>query len=220
MVTNDKKNDSDKPKDTIKDKNKTNNGEEKKNEEKKNEEKKNEEKKNEEKKNEEKKNEEKKNEEKKNDSNKGDDNNKGDDSNKGDNSNKSSGPSPPKKKEVKDNGGPVDEKGNPFPIDNPEGGDPICPGGYKIDYDFDPFNDPINPPFRCISSLKDPSDDLASKALEMANNPSAGMENAAMNALPKGMGGSSKSRRRKRRQKSKSRKNRTQRHTRRRRRHN
>jgi len=214
MVTNDKKNDSNKPKDTIKDKNKTNNGEEKKNEEKKNEEKKNEEKKNEEKKNEEKKNEEKKNEEKKNDSNKGDDNNKGD------NSNKSSGPSPPKKKEVKDNGGPVDEKGNPFPIDNPEGGDPICPGGYKIDYDFDPFNDPINPPFRCISSLKDPSDDLASKALEMANNPSAGMENAAMNALPKGMGGSSKSRRRKRRQKSKSRKNRTQRHTRRRRRHN
>jgi len=61
-----------------------------------------------------------------------------------------------KKKE--DAGGPVDEKGNPFPIDNPEGGDPICPGGYKIDYDFDPFNDPINPPFRCISSLKDPND--------------------------------------------------------------
>ena len=61
-----------------------------------------------------------------------------------------------KKKE--DTGGPVDEKGNPFPIDNPEGGDPICPGGYKIDYDFDPFNDPPDPLFRCISSLKDPND--------------------------------------------------------------
>lgn len=62
------------------------------------------------------------------------------------------------KKKKEDTGGPVDEKGNPFPIDNPEGGDPICPGGYKIDYDFDPLNDPINPPFRCISSLKDPND--------------------------------------------------------------
>ena len=62
------------------------------------------------------------------------------------------------KKKKEDTGGPVDEKGNPFPIDNPEGGDPICPGGYKIDYDFDPLNDPINPPFRCISSLKDQND--------------------------------------------------------------
>jgi len=72
--------------------------------------------------------------------------------------NKKSGPMPTNKKIKEDAGGPVDEKGNPFPIENPEGGDPICPGGYKIDYDFDPFNDPINPPFRCISSLKDPSD--------------------------------------------------------------
>jgi len=72
--------------------------------------------------------------------------------------NKSSGPIPTNKKIKEDAGGPVDEKGNPFPIENPEGGDPICPGGYKIDYDFDPFNDPINPPFRCISSLKDPND--------------------------------------------------------------
>jgi hypothetical protein len=71
---------------------------------------------------------------------------------------KKSGPMPTNKKIKEDAGGPVDEKGNPFPIDNPEGGDPICPGGYKIDYDFDPFNDPINPPFRCISSLKDPND--------------------------------------------------------------
>jgi hypothetical protein len=58
-------------------------------------------------------------------------------------------------KKEDDKGGPLDEKGNPYPIENPEGGDPICPPGYKIDYDFDPFNDPINPPFRCISSLKD-----------------------------------------------------------------
>jgi hypothetical protein len=71
---------------------------------------------------------------------------------------KKSGPMPTNKKIKEDAGGPVDEKGNPFPIENPEGGDPICPGGYKIDYDFDPFNDPINPPFRCISSLKDPND--------------------------------------------------------------
>jgi len=63
-----------------------------------------------------------------------------------------------RKKKKEDTGGPVDEKGNPFPIDNPEGGDPICPGGYKIDYDFDPFNDPPDPLFRCISSLKDPND--------------------------------------------------------------
>jgi hypothetical protein len=72
---------------------------------------------------------------------------------------KKSGPMPTMSKKIKeDAGGPVDEKGNPFPIDNPEGGDPICPGGFKIDYDFDPLNDPINPPFRCISSLKDPND--------------------------------------------------------------
>jgi hypothetical protein len=64
------------------------------------------------------------------------------------------------KKKKEDTGGPVDEKGNPFPIDNPEGGDPICPGGFKIDYDFDPLNDPINPPFRCISSLKDSNDGI------------------------------------------------------------
>lgn len=73
---------------------------------------------------------------------------------------KKSGPiSSISKKKKEDTGGPVDEKGNPFPIENPEGGDPICPGGYKIDYDFDPFNDPPDPLFRCISSLKDPDDE-------------------------------------------------------------
>lgn len=75
------------------------------------------------------------------------------------NKHKKSGPMPTiNKKNMKESGGPVDEKGNPLPLDNPQGGDPICPGGYKIDYDFDPFNDPINPPFRCISALTDPND--------------------------------------------------------------
>jgi hypothetical protein len=99
-----------------------------------------------------------------------------------------------KKKDEK-KGGPVDEKGNPFPIDNPDGGDPICPGGYKIDYDFDPFNDPINPPFRCISSLKDPSDGAVGKAIQMANNPSAGVANATTGEIP-AFGGRNKYRKR------------------------
>ncbi len=48
------------------------------------------------------------------------------------NKHKTSGPMPTiSKKKKEDTGGPVDEKGNPFPIDNPQGGDPICPGGYK-----------------------------------------------------------------------------------------
>lgn len=94
-------------------------------------------------------------------------------------------------KKEDDKGGPLDEKGNPYPIENPEGGDPICPPGYKIDYDFDPFNDPINPPFRCISSLKDPSDGVANKVLQMANNPSSGIQNMAMK-IPRGMGGGSR----------------------------
>jgi hypothetical protein len=94
-------------------------------------------------------------------------------------------------KKEDDKGGPLDEKGNPYPIENPEGGDPICPPGYKIDYDFDLFNDPINPPFRCISSLKDPSDGVANKVLEMANNPSSGIQNMAMK-IPRGKGGGSK----------------------------
>ncbi len=83
---------------------------------------------------------------------------------------KKSGPMPTiSKKKKEDTGGPVDEKGNPFPIENPQGGDPICQGGYKIDYDFDPFNDPINPPFRCISSLKDPNDAKQNITTGMSN---------------------------------------------------
>lgn len=84
---------------------------------------------------------------------------------------KKSGPIPTiSKKKKEDTGGPVDEKGNPFPIDNPQGGDPICPGGFKIDYDFDPFNDPINPPFRCISSLKDPDDGIQNLGVKNVTN--------------------------------------------------
>ena len=71
--------------------------------------------------------------------------------------------------------GPVDEKGNPLPMDNPEGGDPVCVSGYKIDYQFDIF-DPINPPFRCISALKEDGDGIGDKLLKMANNPSSAME--------------------------------------------
>lgn len=99
-------------------------------------------------------------------------------------------PAPPKLniKEEKKDGGPVDEKGNPFPIENPEGGDPICTGGYKIDYDFDLWNDPINPLFRCIQALKDPTDGIAEKMMKMANNPSNNVINAAVGNVP-GVGG-------------------------------
>jgi hypothetical protein len=102
-------------------------------------------------------------------------------------------PSTKKKEENNDNdsGGSVDEKGNPYPIKNPEGGDPTCTGGYKIDYDFDIF-DPIDPLFRCIPSLKDPSDGFAGKMLEMANNPSSGVINDMTNMNPIGGAGNSR----------------------------
>jgi outer membrane biosynthesis protein TonB len=108
---------------------------------------------------------------------------------------KSAPPPPPSKKpkkEEENNNSSVDEKGNPFPIENPEGGDPTCIGGYKIDYDFDIF-DPINPLFRCIPSLKDPSDGFAGKMLDMANNPSSGVINDITNMNP--IGGAVNSRR-------------------------
>lgn len=75
-------------------------------------------------------------------------------------------------KEKKDDGPALDEKGNPLPIENSEGGDPVCVAGYGIDYDFD-ILDPINPPFRCISVLKDPSDSPVSKVMNKLNNPSS-----------------------------------------------
>ena len=109
-----------------------------------------------------KKNDEKKNNEKKNDNNKN--NEKKNDSEKSSNG--------------------LDEKGNPLPEDNPDGGDPKCPDGYKIDYQFDPINDPINPLFRCIPALKDPTDGVAGKLLAMANNTSGGVENLASGNIP------------------------------------
>ena len=80
-------------------------------------------------------------------------------------------PEAKKEPEADENKGPLDEKGNPFPIPDPEGGgDPICPGGYQIDNQFDIF-DPINPLFRCITSLKEDGDGggMAKKMLAMAN---------------------------------------------------
>ena len=74
---------------------------------------------------------------------------------------------------------------NPKPLPNPEGGDPICPCGYKIDYQFN-IKDEINPKFNCISALKDPSDGIANKMLEMANNPSSGVANVVNNNIPVG----------------------------------
>lgn len=85
--------------------------------------------------------------------------------------------------------GPQDEKGNPFPIENKDGGDPICPGGYKIDYDFDVF-DPINPPFRCISALIETSiGKQPSKIMEKLNNPASNVTGLAAKALNKPVGG-------------------------------
>lgn len=119
----------------------------------------------------------KKNDEKKKDSGKGDDDGEGGGEDKGS----------------------LDEKGNPFPIKNPEGGDPTCPGGYKIDYQFDPINDPINPLFRCIPALKDPNDGVAGKLLAMANNPSSGVQNLATGNIPAFGGKRGRGRRTKRR---------------------
>ena len=94
-----------------------------------------------------------------------------------------------KKDENMNDNGPQDEKGNPFPIKNPEGGDPICPGGYKIDYDFDVF-DPINPPFRCISALIDTSiGKQPNKIMDKLNNPAGNVTGLAAKALNKPVGG-------------------------------
>ena len=94
-----------------------------------------------------------------------------------------------KKDEDINNNGPLDEKGNPFPIENKDGGDPICPGGYKIDYDFDIF-DPINPPFRCISALIDTSiGNQPNKIMEKLNDPASNVTGLAAKALTKPVGG-------------------------------
>ena len=85
-----------------------------------------------------------------------------------------------------DLGGGLDEKGNPLPIASQHGGPPTCPRGYKIDTQFDPINDPINPPFRCIPTSTIPPDGIARKLSVMANNPSSGVENLAKGKLPRG----------------------------------
>jgi len=96
----------------------------------------------------------------------------------------------------------LDEKGNPFPMEDPEGGgDPICPGGYKIDYDFDPFNDPINPPFRCISALKDPTDGPTTNIINKLNNPASNITDLAYVTAPAAGGGKSAKRIRRRKRK-------------------
>jgi hypothetical protein len=99
-----------------------------------------------------------------------------------------------KPEETTDDKGALDEKGNPYPIENPEGGDPICPGGYKIDYQFDIF-DPINPLFRCVPALKEDGDSVAGKLLKMANNPSGGVANIMTGPLPVFGGGKHRSHR-------------------------
>ena len=68
-------------------------------------------------------------------------------------------------------GGLLDEKGYPYPIESKDGGDPICEGDFILDNGFDPFNDPINPQFRCIPALKDP-DDIKNKIMNSLKNPS------------------------------------------------
>lgn len=88
-----------------------------------------------------------------------------------------------KKNGMDEGGGDVDEKGRPRPLKNPEGGDPICPGGWKIDNDFN-ILDRIAPPFSCISALKDKSDGI-SKIMNKINNPASGVTDIAKSAIPR-----------------------------------
>lgn len=85
----------------------------------------------------------------------------------------------------------IDEKGHPLPSKNPDGGAPICPSGYKIDYDFDVF-DPLNPPFRCIPDTM--SQNQINKIMNNLNNPLNNITRAL--TLPPAAGGGSSSRRR------------------------
>ena len=125
------------------------------------------------------------------------------------NNNKNEAKAKTKKNDGAKEGGELDEKGNPFPIENKNGGDPICPGGLKIDYDFD-IMDPINPPFRCISALKDPSDSIANKLMNNINKPESGVTNMVMkNIVPPAAGGGGGSRTRRRRRKGSTRYKRT-----------
>ena len=87
-----------------------------------------------------------------------------------------------KKKDGAKEGGELDEKGKPLPLKNPDGGNPICPGGWKIDNDFD-ISDPLEPPFRCISALKDTSEGI-SRMMNKLNNPASSITDIANNAIP------------------------------------
>jgi hypothetical protein len=85
----------------------------------------------------------------------------------------------------------LDEKGHPLPLFPPHGGAPICPSGYKIDYDFDVF-DPLNPPFRCIPDMM--SQNQINKIMNNLNNPSNNITRVL--TLPPAAGGGSSRRRR------------------------
>jgi hypothetical protein len=108
----------------------------------------------------------------------------------------------------------VDEKGHPLPSKNPDGGAPICPSGYKIDYDFDVF-DPLNPPFRCIPDMM--SQNQINKIMNNLNNPSNNITRVL--TLPPAAGGGSSRRRRRMRTHAKHRHRRPSSRTHRRRRH-
>jgi hypothetical protein len=88
----------------------------------------------------------------------------------------------------------LDEKGHPLPSKNPDGGTPICPSGYKIDYDFDVF-DPLNPPFRCIPDMM--SQNQINKIMNNLNHPSNNITRI-LTLPPAAGGGSSRTRRRRR----------------------
>ena len=63
-------------------------------------------------------------------------------------------------------GGAEKKDDAPDPVENPDGGDPVCPGRWKIDYTFSIY-DKINPLFNCISSLKDSVSGIAGKVKNM-----------------------------------------------------
>ena len=88
-----------------------------------------------------------------------------------------------KKKDKAKKGGYMDEIGSPLPLQDPEGGTPICPGGWKIDDDFD-ISDPLEPPFRCISALKYTSEGI-SRMMNKLNNPASGVTDIAKRAIPR-----------------------------------
>ena len=63
-------------------------------------------------------------------------------------------------------GGAEKKDDAPDPVENPDGGDPVCPGGWKIDYTFSIY-DKINPLFNCISSLKNSVSGITGKVKNM-----------------------------------------------------